>query len=103
MNVACVFFGILFITCGYLFRAGKLHERLNAWKNMPQAEKEKIRIAELCANIGTMILICGMIFFLAGVSEHFKEEFFVWDMILWLIASGIDVFYIEKTGKYSRP
>ena len=102
MNFACIFFGVLFITCGFLFREGRLHVHLNAWKAMPQAEKDKIRIEALCANIGTMILICGMIFLLAGVSERFRQEFFVWDMILWLVAGGIDVFYIERTGKYSR-
>ena len=102
MHAACLFFGILFITGGVLFRQGRLHVYLNAWKQMPQEEKEKINAEALCANIGTMILLCGMIFFLAGISAHFKEHYFVWDMILWLIASGIDVCYIEKTGKYSR-
>ena len=102
MNVACIFFGVLFMTCGLLFREGKLHIYLNAWKNMPQQEKDKIKIQELCVNIGTMILICGMIFLMAGAFPRFKEEFFVWDMIIWLIASGIDIFYIEKSGKYSR-
>lgn len=103
MDFACVFFGVLFMTSGLLFRAGRLHIYLRAWKAMPEEEKRKIDIQKLCANIGTVILLCGMIFLLAGLSAKFKETFFVWDMILWLIGSGADVVYIEKSGKYSRP
>ena len=102
MNFGCIFFGVLFMSAGLLFREGKLHIYLQAWKNMPQQEKDKIKVKELCVNIGTMILICGMVFLMAGVSQRFKDQFFVWDMIVWLIASGIDVYYIEKSGRYSR-
>ena len=103
MNLTCLLFGILFTVVGGLFMAGKLHTHIEAWKTMPQEEKDKIKIEELCRNIGLMIVTCGVIFLLSGVSAAFKARFFVAAMVLWLAASFVDVWYIEKKGRYNRP
>ena len=102
MNLTCLVFGLLFTAAGLLFGAGKLHSRLEAWRAMPEEERDKIRIEALCRNIGGMIGLCGVLFLLAGLSTAFQETCFVWSMILWLVAAGADVWWIEKRGKYYR-
>lgn len=102
MNYTCIFFGILFLFFGILFYFGKCHTYLSAWKQMPEDEKAKIRIKPLCRNIGAMISLCGIIFFLGGIWSAFKTHVFVWAVILWMIATGIDVYLISKSNRYIR-
>ncbi len=102
MNITCLFFGIAFLTAGAVFFLGKAHIHISAWKNMQSYEKEKIRILPLCRNIGISIAVCGLIFLIGGLSACFKDHAFVWAMIMWLILSGIDVYYIGKSGRYVK-
>ena len=44
MNLTCIFFGIIFTIAGFMFSCGKGHIHLSSWKNMPQEEKEKIKL-----------------------------------------------------------
>ena len=52
MNFTCIFFGFLFTFAGLWFAFGKGYLHLSLWKNMPQKEKDKLRIVPLCRNIG---------------------------------------------------
>ena len=49
MDYTCIFFGVLFTIAGFVFACGKGHIHLSAWKNMPQEEKEKIKIVRFAA------------------------------------------------------
>lgn len=100
MNISCLLFGILFLTAGALFALGRLHERIAAWQKMSEAERHAVDIVPLCRNIGGMIMLCGLIFLAAGVFDGFFRHAFVWAMIAWMILSGFDVWYIEKSGRY---
>ena len=62
MDFTCIFFGVLFTVAGFVFACGKGHTHLSAWKNMPQPEKDKIKIRPLCRNIGEVIALNGIIF-----------------------------------------
>lgn len=55
MDFTCIFFGILFTLAGLWFAFGKGYLHLSLWKNMPQKEKDKLRIIPLCRNIGLFI------------------------------------------------
>ena len=48
MDFTCIFFGILFTLAGLCFAFGKGYLHLSLWKNMPQKEKDKLRIIPLC-------------------------------------------------------
>lgn len=96
MNFTCIFFGVIFIAAGILFALGKCHIHIAAWKNMPCEEKEKINIKALCRNIGVMISLCGVIFLIGS----FFSFIFIFAMIVWLIAAGIDVYVINKSRRY---
>lgn len=100
MNITCLVFGILFLAAGMVFYIGKGHSHMTAWKNLPEEEKAAIRIKPLCRNIGGMITLCGLIFLISGLWSGFKDTAFVWCMIAWLVLSGLDVYYIEKKGRY---
>ncbi len=102
MNVTCIILGVVFCIAGMAFFIGKGHIWLNAWKNMPEDEKIKIRILPLCRNIGGMVMLCGGIFFISGLSAAFKSHVFIWAMIAWLILAGLDVYYIGKSKRYIR-
>ena len=100
MNFTCIFFGILFMAAGLLFATGKLHIHLSAWKQMPDEEKDKIRIHPLCLNIGEVIMLNGLIFLLKGLFAGFTSNWFTIAMVAWMIVAGFDVWYIAKSKKY---
>ena len=100
MDYTCTFFGVLFTIAGVVFASGKGHIHLSAWKNMPQEEKEKIRIVPLCRNIGEVIVLNGIIFLMKGFWAGFSNHWFVGAMIAWLIVAGLDVWYISKSNRY---
>lgn len=100
MNYSCVFFGLLFIIAGILFACGKLHTHLAAWKQMPEDEKDKIRIRPLCLNIGEVIMLNGVIFLLKGLLAGFTSNCFTIAMVAWMIVAGFDVWYISKSKKF---
>ena len=77
MNLTCIFFGIIFTIAGFMFACGKGHIHFSSWKNMPQEEKEKIKIVPLCRNIGEVIALNGLIFLLKGLWTGFENHWFV--------------------------
>ncbi len=100
MDFTCLFFGALFTAAGLLFACGKGHIHLSAWKAMPQAEKDKIKIRPLCRNIGGAIALNGLIFLARGIWPESGRSWFVAAMVLWLIVAGLDLWYISKSGRY---
>ena len=97
MNFTCLILGILFASAGVFFYSGRAVNHITAWK------KRNIRIGPLCRNVGTMIFISGIIFILSGLWKAFRGDVFLWSMIAWLILSGLDVYWIGKSGRYQIP
>ena len=102
MNITCIVFGIIFLITGVLFALGLLHRYLNAWKKMPDEEKEKIDIKALCINIGISIAVSGIIFLIGGFVKVFRDHYFALTMIVWLVFAGCDVYYISKSRRYIK-
>ena len=102
MNLTCIFFGIIFTIAGFMFACGKGHIHFSSWKNMPQEEKEKIKIVPLCRNIGEVIALNGLIFLLKGLCLGFENHWFVTVMIAWFIVAGFDLWYIENSDRYYK-
>ncbi len=100
MNGTCIIFGLLFLTAGILFFCGKIHGRLSLWENMPENERQNIKIRPLCRNIGFLIALSGILFLTAGVFAWFLNYVFVWAMIGWMVTAGLDVLYIGKSRRY---
>ena len=95
MDFTCIFFGILFTIAGFVFACGKGHIHFSEWKNMPQEEKDKIKIIPLCRNIGEVIALNGIIFLMKGLWSGFPNHGSAF--------AGFDVWYIEKSNRYRRP
>lgn len=74
MDFTCIFFGILFTIAGFVFACGKGHIHLSEWKNMPQEEKDKIKIIPLCRNIGEVIALNGIIFLMKGALVRISKS-----------------------------
>ena len=102
MHYTYFLFGLLISAFGILFALGKCHGHLAAWKQMTEAEKAAIRIVPLCRNVGGMILLCGILFLLGGVSPVFQAHAFLWAKVLWMIAAWMDVRWISKSGRYNN-
>ena len=81
MDFTCIFFGFLFTFAGLWFAFGKGYLHLSLWKNMPQKEKDKLRIVPLCRNIGGIITLNGIIFLVKGFLPLFSNHWFVSAMI----------------------
>ncbi len=103
MNLLCLVLGIIICVIGVVFIAGKGHSRLAAWRSMSPAEQARILIGPLSRNIGAMIMLCGIIFLIAAFNEAFKDHVFMWAMIVWFVAAGLDVFFIGRGGRYILP
>ena len=102
MNFICIVFGILFIIAGLIFATGNGHIHLYAWTNMPQCEKDKIKIKPLCRNIGLVIALSGFIFLIKGYFPKFNQSWFVATMIAWSFIAILDVWYISKSKRYQN-
>ncbi len=100
INGTCLIFGILFLVAGIVFFVGRFHIHMKFWKNMPEEEKETIRIKPLCRNIGLMIMVCAVIFLVSGFWDVYKEHFFMWSMLAWMALCFADLFYIDKSKRY---
>ena len=100
MNIGCILFGILFIIGGNWFSMGNAYTHLRAWQEMPEKQRQSIRIRPLCRNIGGMIVLCGCIFVAGGIFRLCGRPSFLFLMVLWMISAGIDIWMIEKSGRY---
>ena len=68
------------------------------WEKLSQEEKDKIPLQKLSSNMGIVLGSCAVILFAGGLLNSFREHFFVPLMVAWLVATGIDVYFIEKSG-----
>ncbi|MCI7474531.1 MAG: DUF3784 domain-containing protein [Clostridiales bacterium] len=100
MNGICIFFCALFILMGAAFACGKGPMYLSVWNSIPQQQRAKMKIKPLRRNAGAMIALSGLIFGGKGVCSDLDDHWFVWAMILWLIAAGVDAWYLSKSGRY---
>ena len=101
MNAVCIIFGLVFIAAGILFAQGRLHVRLKAWKMMSDEERQRIDIRPLCINIGGMIALAGSIFLVSGFLIGRWHRVFSIGMIIYLIIAASDLYYIERSGRYT--
>ena len=101
MNGTCIFFGVIFTIAGWAFACGKGHIHFSFWKKMTQEEKEKIKIVPLCRNIGAVIILNGLLFLMKGLWAGFNNPWFTTAMIVWFIVAGFDLWYIEKSDRYT--
>ncbi len=98
MYFTCIAFGVFFILAGIAIALGLVHTHLKGWKETPEEEKANIRIGALCRNVGFMIALAGIVIFVAGVNQFFRENLFVWLMIAWIILCIIDIWLMGRKG-----
>ena len=48
------------------------------------------------------IALCGVLFLINGLATGGSHHWFILSMSAWMLAAGGDVYYIEKSGRYSR-
>lgn len=100
MNLICVFLGAIFIIIGIEFAQGKEYLQLFNWTNLPSEEREGADDVPLRRNVGGVIMLSGFIFLSKGMITGFTKRWFTIAMISWFIVAGLDLLYIEKSGKY---
>lgn len=100
MQLQCLIFGILFLAGGIFFFSGAAIPRMKEWKVLTEEEKKKIRVGALGKNVGIVLGTAGVLFVLAAWSRPFREQAFLWSIILWLILTGVDVYDMEKSKRY---
>ncbi len=100
MYFTCVAFGAVFIILGVSLFFGLVHTHLSGWKATPEEEKAQIDIKGLCRNAGSVITLAGVITLAAGLNQKFRETYFVWLMIAWIIFCAVDVYQMGKKDRY---
>lgn len=100
MDLYCIIFGIVFLAAAVLFFTGNAPNYIKAWRLMSEKEKSEVKIKPLCINAGCVFIIAAVIFFISGFISTFRETVFIWCMIFWLVATGVDVAFITKSKRY---
>lgn len=100
MQLKCLILGILFLFIGASFFYGKAIPRMNWWNELTPKEQENIRVEALGRNVGSVLLLAGIIFEMAAIFPTFQEKAFIWCIVGWLILTGIDVYDMEKSKRY---
>lgn len=100
MVVACLVLSGIFFLVALAFFMQIAPNWIQQYRTMPEQEKRKIRIGPLSRNVGFIFLLASIIFAAAGISPYFKEVFFRWVMIGWMILTGFDVYFIGKSKRY---
>ena len=96
MNITCFIFAVVFLICAIMFLTGKGYLFIANWKKLSQEEKNEIPLKELSKNISILLFCCSILFFIAGFFSNFREHYFGIFMIIWLVAAGVDVYFIGK-------
>lgn len=101
MDVIRIFWGVFPIP-GVLFFFGKAPSIWPPWKNMPQEEKEKIKLLPLCCNMGAIGILSDVIFLRKGLWADFPNHWFVGARIAWLMMFRLDVWHRTKPARYKQ-
>lgn len=100
MNLFCILLGIALILNSILFWVGIGIKFIKTLEELPK--EEKINIKGLSRNLACIFGVVGIIFMLTGFSPIFKESLFLWSMVLWMIITGLDIYFIGKFDIYGR-
>lgn len=96
MNLYCIIFGIMFISTSIIFLSKKGGSLVQKWVLTPNTNVDKALCESLSKNISLVFLFAGLIFLLSGFIKAIFDSAFIWLMIIWFIAVGIDVYFISK-------
>lgn len=102
MNITCLIFAIIFSFITIMFLLDKGHVFIPHWKELSEEDKKKIPIHELSQNMAIVLGCCSFILIISSFFENFREHYFSFAMVLWLIGTGIDVYYIEKSKRFKK-
>lgn len=100
MNFYCMIMGMVFFIIGISFWIGRAPNWIKAWNSMTQEERQHIRIERLSKNAGCVFFIASLVFIASGIFPVFRESAFIWCMILWLLITGADIYFIGKSKRY---
>ncbi len=99
-DILCLVLGVVIIVFGILTATGWLLPHLSSWKAIDAKEKEKIRVAPLCHNIGAMMGVAGVIFILYALITPYTQTAFTLTIGAWFVVAIVDIVYIAKSKRY---
>lgn len=102
MNLYCIIFGIIFFILGITFLMEIAPSWIKEWRETPECDKKKVNIRLISKNVGFVFLTASAIFMISSFNQSFKENYFLWCMIIWLIGTGVDVAFISKSTRYKN-
>jgi 4-hydroxybenzoate polyprenyltransferase len=88
------------VVIGFTFFTGMAVNFIKEYQDMEEKEKQNIKIGVLCKNISLMFFIASVIFAIAGASEVFRQDYFRWVILGWLVLGTADVIYIGKSKRF---
>lgn len=98
----CIILAIIFFIAAILFGGGWGFNLIKAWRNSPQAEKDKINLSRLGKSIFAEFFLAGLIILAAGLFENFRLHYFIWFMAGWFLLTILNLYLMQKTKWYMR-
>lgn len=102
MNLYCIVLSIVGFIGWYLFLSGKALKYIKSFRSMSQEERACINEKLLCKNAAAVFFVAASIFAVAGFSPVFLEKAFTISVVIWLILTGADVYFIGKSKRYTN-
>ena len=100
--VLCYMVSIILLVTGVIFYSGKAASYIKGYQNMPDKEKKAVDIKPLCKNISVLFFLAAVVFGIAGYSEGFRDVYFKWAMVGWIVLCCADIVFINKSGRYGK-
>jgi hypothetical protein len=98
--VFCFVISVAMLIIGIGFFTGMAVNFIKDYQEIEEKEKQKIKIGVLCKNISLMFFTAALIFAIAGASEVFRQDYFKWVILAWLVLGTADVIYISKSKRF---
>ena len=100
--IFCYVISAVMLVIGAAFFTGKAASYIKGYRDMPEDEKAKINIKPLCRNMSVLFFAAAVIFGITGYFETFRELYFKWAMLGWLVLCVLDLVFINKSKRYVK-
>jgi len=96
-------YGAALVSLGFAvaFFSGRGLALVKGYSGLAEEEKRKINEKALCVNVGFVFLLSAAFFGLTGFSETFRENYFRYAMIVWMVLCVADAYYISKSKRFA--
>ena len=100
--IFCAIVALCLAVLGVAFFTGHAARYIKGYRELPEQEKQGIRIRALLRNVSVMFFAMAGIFAAAALFEAFRLGYLKYALGAWAALVCADVLYIERSGRYVK-